>query len=378
VQQERCGEEGGDAAKQLDQGEDARQLRRGQGEAGGEERGRDRGSDPDPGGAVPDPTTPRPRAAVQVSKRSLRPDRSAESRRTASIALASNVTIAVAKIAAGAISGSAAMLAEAAHSLADTTNQTFLLISIGLSERQPDEAHPFGSGRERFLWTFVAALGTFLAGAIFAIGFGIYELFRPGGAETEYVIPFAVLGLSLLTEGFSWLRALRQTRHEAREARLGYLDYVRMSRDPNVKMVLFEDSAALIGIALAAVGIGLQAITGHEFWDPLASVAIGVLLVFVAHWMGRDARYMLVGAAARPDERQALEEALASFPEVEEVRELLTLTLGPNALLVGARIDLADGLDAERVECVSDEIDARLREVVPDVTEVFIDATPPG
>jgi len=287
------------------------------------------------------------------------------------------VTIAVAKIVAGVLSGSAAMYAEAAHSLADTTNQSFLLYSIGLSERPPDEGHPFGSGRERFLWTFVAAVGTFLAGAVFAIGWGVYELLRPPRAETEFLVPFAVLGLSLLTEGFSWLRALRQTRTEARRERLGYLGYVRLSRDPNVKMVLFEDSAALIGIALAALGIGLQAITGTEFWDPAASIAIGALLIVVAFWMARDARYMLVGAAARPDERHALEEALADFPEVQEVRELLTLTLGPNALLVGARIDLADGLDADRVERVSDEIDARLREVVPDVTEVFIDATPP-
>jgi cation diffusion facilitator family transporter len=319
-----------------------------------------------------------PRAAAQVSTRSLRPDRSRESRRTAAIALASNVTIAIAKLAAGVASGSAAMFAEAAHSLADTTNQTFLLISIGLADRPPDEGHPFGAGRERFLWTFVAAVGTFLAGSVFAIGWGIYELLRPPHGETEFLIPFVVLGLSLLTEGFSWLRALRQTRREARGARLSYPDYVRMSRDPNVKMVLFEDSAALIGIAVAAVGIGLQAITGTEFWDPAASIAIGLLLILVAFWMARDARYMLVGAAARPDERHALERALVEFPEVQEVRELLTLTLGPNALLVGARIDLADGLDADRVESVSDEIDSRLREVVPDVSEVFIDATPPG
>jgi cation diffusion facilitator family transporter len=319
-----------------------------------------------------------PRTAVQVSTRSLRPERSAESRRTAAIALTSNAIIAIAKIAAGVLSGSAAMFAEAAHSLADTANQTFLLISIGLSERPPDEAHPFGAGRDRFLWTFVAAVGTFLAGSVFAIGWGIFELVHPGRAETEFLIPFVVLGLSLLTEGFSWLRAVRQTRREAAEARLGYLDYVRMSRDPNVKMVLFEDSAALIGIVVAALGIGLQAITGTEFWDPAASVAIGLLLILVAYWMARDARYMLVGAAARPDERLALERALIEFPEVQEVRELLTLTLGPNAILVGARIDLADGLDADRIERVSDEIDARLREVVPDVSEVFVDATPPG
>jgi cation diffusion facilitator family transporter len=316
--------------------------------------------------------------AAQLSSRSLRPGRSAESRRTAAIALASNVTIAVAKIAAGAISGSAAMLAEAAHSLADTTNQSFLLYSIHLADRPPDPEHPFGSGRERFLWTFVAAVGTFLAGAVFAIGFGVYELVNPPGAETEFLIPFAVLGLSLLTEGFSWLRALRQTRAEARHEGLGYLDYVRLSRDPNVKMVLFEDSAALIGIGLAALGIGLQAITGTESWDPAASVAIGAMLIGVAFWMARDARYMLVGASARPDERAALEEALEAFPEIDEVRELLTLILGPNALLVAARIDLAHGLDADRIERVSDEIEARLRDVVPDVSEVFVDATPPG
>jgi cation diffusion facilitator family transporter len=318
----------------------------------------------------------RPGAAL-VSNRSLRPGRSAESRRTAAVALASNVTIAAAKIAAGVVSGSAAMYAEAAHSLADSVNQTFLLRSIGLSERPPDPEHPFGSGRERFLWTFVAAIGTFLAGAVFAIGWGVYELIRPRGGQSEFVIPFVVLGLSLITEGFSWLRALRQTRGEARRERLGYLDYVRQSRDPNVKMVLFEDSAALIGIALAAVGIGLQAITGVEFWDPLASVAIGAMLIVVAFWMARDARYMLVGASARPDERARLEAALNDFPEIDEVRELLTLTLGPNALLVATRIDLADGLDADRVECLSDEIDARLHEVVDDVTEVFVDATPP-
>jgi cation diffusion facilitator family transporter len=319
-----------------------------------------------------------PRTAAQSSTRSLRPERSRESRRTAAIALASNAIIAVAKIVAGVLSGSAAMFAEAAHSLADTTNQTFLLISIGLADRPPDEAHPFGAGRERFLWTFVAAVGTFLAGSVFAIGWGIFELVHPGRSETEYLIPFAVLALSLLTEGFSWLRALRQTRREAREAGLSYPDYVRMSRDPNVKMVLFEDSAALIGIALAALGIGLQAITGVQFWDPAASVAIGVLLIVVAFWMARDARYMLVGAAARPDERLALERALIEFREVQEVRELLTLILGPNALLVAARIELADGLDADRIERVSDDIDAKLREIVPDVSEVFIDATPPG
>jgi cation diffusion facilitator family transporter len=284
--------------------------------------------------------------------------------------------IAVAKLFGGMVSGSAAMFAEAAHSLADTTNQGFLLISIALSGREPTPGRPFGYGQERFLWTFMAAVGMFLAGAIFAIAWGVYELLVPPGGETKFVIPFVVLGLAFLAEGTSWLRALRQTRREAAEAEMSLIAYTRGSRDPNVKMVLFEDSAALVGIALAAAGLGAQAVTGKEFGDPAASVAIGLLLVGVASWMARDARHLLIGSSARPEERQALEEAIESYPEIAEVKELLTMILGPKALLVAARVDLADGIESDRVESLSSEIDDRLQEVVPDVTEVFLDATP--
>src|SRR5689334_6493914 len=140
------------------------------------------------------------------------------------------------------------MFAEAAHSLADTTNQGFLLISIALSGRAPTPGRPFGHGQERFLWTFMAAVGMFLAGAVFAIGWGVYELLVPPGGGTEFLIPFVVLGLSFIAEGTSWMRALRQTRGEAADAGMSVIAYARTSRDPNVKMVLFEDSAALIGI----------------------------------------------------------------------------------------------------------------------------------
>jgi cation diffusion facilitator family transporter len=152
--------------------------------------------------------------------------------------------------------------------------------------------------------------------------------------------------------------------------------YVRETRDPNVKMVLFEDSAALAGVVIAAAGIGLHELTGVAAWDPLASVAIGVMLVLVALKLARDAGHFLVGASARPEEREALEAAIESFDEVTEVVELLTMVLAPNALLVAARVDLSDDLDAERVERVSEEIEQALREAVPDVTEVFLDATP--
>jgi cation diffusion facilitator family transporter len=315
--------------------------------------------------------------AEQTSRRSLGAARSSgESRRTVLIALGANAAIMVAKLFGGLVSGSASMLAEAAHSLADTTNQAFLLVSIGLSKREPTPSRPFGSGQERFLWTFVAAVGMFLAGSIFAIGYGTYELLAGPEKETDYLVPFVVLGLAFLAEATSWTRAMRQTRREAEGSGKPALRYARESRDPNVKMVLFEDSAALAGIALAAAGLAANALTGARIWDPIASIAIGLMLVFLAFWMGRDAKHLLIGAAARPEERRALEEAIEGFPEVREARQLLTMTLGPKALLVAARVDLADEVPAGEVERVSSEIDERLREAVPDVTEVFIDATP--
>ncbi len=292
------------------------------------------------------------------------------------LALAANAVIAVAKLLAGLASGSAGLLAEAAHSIADTTNQSFLLVSIRLSRREPTASRPFGYGRERYLWTFMAAMGMFLAGSIFAVGFGIFELLRGEGGTERFLVAYAVLALSFAAEGTSWLRAVRQTRKEAGEAGMPAPRYARESRDPNVKMVLFEDTAALIGVAVAAAGVGLDQITGRDFWDPLAAVLIGLLLVGVAVGMGRDAKHMLIGASARPEERSLLERVIEEPPEVLSVQELLTMVLGPKALLVAARIDLEDRTDAGRIEEVCNQIDRRLREALPDVTEVFLDATP--
>jgi cation diffusion facilitator family transporter len=314
--------------------------------------------------------------AGRVSRRSLEHSRgrTAASRKTVLIALASNATVTAVKLVGGLVSGSTAMLAEAAHSVADTSNQGFLLASIALSSREPTPDQPFGYGQERFLWTFLAAVGMFLAGAVFAIGYGTYELLageKPGGYAAAYI----TLAISFAAEGASWLRAVRQVRSEANDAGLPLLKHVRGSRDPNVKMVLFEDSAALVGIFIALTGIVLDQVTGSTVFDPAASIAIGVLLVMVAVTMGRDVSHLLIGGAARPDERDVLERTLREFDEVDDVVELLTLVLGPSSLLVAARIDLADDLPSRSVEELSDRIDERLHEVVPDVTEVFLDAT---
>ena len=314
-----------------------------------------------------------------TSRRSVVRSRGAAgaSRRTVLIALAANLIVAAAKLAGGLLTGSAAMLAETAHSIADSANQGFLLVSIRLSTREPTPEQPFGYGRMRFLWTFVAAIGMFLAGAVFAIGYGVHQLLA-GETSVGYAIAYATLAIALVAEGTSWIRAIRQSRREADESGLSLIEYLRGSRDPNVKMVLFEDTAALAGIALAFLGILFDQLTGSDVFDPAASIAIGALLVGVAGWMAHDTSELLIGASARPNERASLQHAIEEFDEIDHVVELLTMVLGPNSLLVAARVDFANGRDEDEVERVSDEIDKRLRDVVPDVTEVFLDATTAG
>jgi cation diffusion facilitator family transporter len=317
-----------------------------------------------------------PRRARQLSRRSLDGEHEAgASRKTVLVALVANACVAVVKLAGGLLSGSSALLAEAAHSVADTTNQGFLLASIRLSRREPTEDQPFGYGQARFLWTFVAAVGMFLAGAVFAVGYGARELIAGATESGGFAVAWITLAIALGAEGTSWLRAMRQTRDEARGAGKPILRYARESRDPNVKMVLWEDTAALVGIALAAIGIGANQLTGQAFFDPVASVLIGILLVGVALWMARDTSHLLVGAAALPEERATMERVIERHADVIEVRELLTMALAPNALLVAARVDVDDGVTGARLEQTASELARELREAVPDVTEVFLDPT---
>jgi len=297
-------------------------------------------------------------------------------RRTVLVALAANTSIAIAKLVAGVVSGSSAMLAEAAHSIADTMNQVFLLFSLSLGERPPDAEHPFGHGKERFFWSFLAAVGIFVAGAGFSLYEGLRRIFGPPVEHGSYAAVYAVLGFALLADGASLVRAWRQTRGEARERGQRYVTYLRASRDPTTKTVLLEDSAAVVGVGLAFGGVALYQATGDQLYDGLASVAIGVLLVFVAVTLGRDTKDLLIGEAATPGEREAIRQIIESHPAVDRVLELLTMALAPDRLLVAARIDLADGRSADEIEHASSEIDRELRERIPAVWQVFLDATP--
>jgi cation diffusion facilitator family transporter len=299
-----------------------------------------------------------------------------ESRKTILAALAANLAIAIAKAFAGLVGHSVAMMAEAAHSVADTMNQVFLLVSLSLGSRKPDEAHPFGYGKERFFWALLAAVFIFVSGAVFSLFEGLRALLGGSGEEATFLISYLVLGFSLLAEGASLLRAISQVRNEAREAGEPVMRYLRNSNDPTVRTVLYEDSAAVTGVVLALVGVGLHDLTGARAWEGIASIGIGVLLVWVAYTLGRDTKHLLIGEAARPEQRKRLRETIARHSEVEEVLELLTMYLGPNDLLVAVRLDLQDDLAAREVEELSNQIDRELREANSDVVQVFLDATP--
>jgi cation diffusion facilitator family transporter len=299
-----------------------------------------------------------------------------ESRKTVLAALFANLAIAVAKAFAGLLGGSAAMLAEAAHSFADTMNQVFLLVSLSLGDREPDDEHPFGYGKERFFWALLAAVFIFVSGALFSFWQGVHGLLSGGTVEGGYLLTYAVLAFALVAEGISWWRAARQVRGEAAAAGKPVSVYVRESNDPTVKTVLFEDSAAVTGVLLALVGVGLHQLTGKAFFDAGASILIGVLLAYVAYRLGRDSKGLLIGEAARPEQREALRRTILAHPEVDVVLQLLTMHLGPRSLLVAVRLDLRDGLSSQEVEAVSTRIESELAEVVPEVTQVFLDPTP--
>lgn len=296
--------------------------------------------------------------------------------RTISYAMGANAVIAVAKLAAGIVSHSSALLAESAHSVADTVNQVFLRISLSLGSRPADERHPFGYGKERFFWAFLAAVFIFVSGAVFSMVEGVYALLHGREEGGGPLVAYVVLAISFVAEGVSWARAVQQLRGEAAQAGRPMLRHIRLSRDPTVKTVLFEDSAALAGIVLAALGVALHQLTGERLWDAAASIAIGVLLALVALRLGRDSKGLLLGVGADPEERETIRASIAAHGEIRDVTELLTMYLGPESLLVTARVDLRDDLDADDIEALADRIDRDLREAVPGVTEVFIDPTP--
>jgi cation diffusion facilitator family transporter len=305
-----------------------------------------------------------------------RPDATSETKRTVIIAGLANIVVAVIKAIAGVLTGSSAMLAEAAHSVADTLNQAFLLTSIFRSARPPDEEHPFGYGQERYFWSLLAAFGIFMLGAGFSVFEGILAIRNPSSDKGSALIAYIVLVAAGAAEATSFVRAYMQMRREAREENTELLDHVKSSPDTTVKAALFEDSAAMVGLALAALGIGLRQVTGSGIYDGIASIAIGVLLVVVAFRLGSDNKDLMIGKAAGKRDLAELRRVIEATKGIDEVREILTMHFGPEHLVVAAKVSLIDGLSSDDAEDLADQIDRELCQAVPEVSHVFIDPTP--
>jgi cation diffusion facilitator family transporter len=298
-----------------------------------------------------------------------------ESTSTVLVAGAANLLIAAAKLVAGLVSGSSAMLSEAAHSFGDTMNQVFLMAALRKSRKPPDPGHPFGYGMERYFWSLLAAVGIFVLGAGFSAYQGIEALVTHGepGSPTW---AFVVLGLSFLFEGSSFVKALVQLHRNAADAGEPMVQHLRHEADPALRAVVWEDGAALVGLLLAAGGIGLDTVRGGRTWDGVASLLIAALLIGVAYGLGRQNQQYLIGKAASPQLQQSIADLLAEAEGVDSVLELMTMRLSPDEVLVAARVDLADHLTPEEIERAADEVDDRVKERFPEVRHLFLDPTP--
>src|SRR5947199_7884948 len=313
------------------------------------------------------PTNRRSRAALKRIERN-------ESARTLSVALGANVIIAIAKLISGIMSGSTALLAEAAHSLADASNEVLLGISLRRATAPADDLHPLGHGRERFLWAFMAAIATFLIGGCFSVGMAIRQLMHgePLGNPTAAWI---VLGVAFVGDGISLVQSLRQARSEAEERGWNvWFDLFRAS-DPTVRAVVVEDSAALIGLVLAAVGLLLSHHLGSDRPDAIASLLIGLLMAVTAFALGRPLADFLVGKSLPPALLEELRAVIDRHHAIDEILSVQAVYIGPEEVIVSAKVRPSPRLSVEELGHAMDDLDAALRETSPFVADVFVDVT---
>ena len=279
---------------------------------------------------------------------------------TVLIAFGANLLIAIAKTFAAALTGSASMLAEAAHSWADTGNEVFLITAEKRGRKPADEAHPLGFGKEAYVWSMFAAVGLLTAGAAVSILHGIQEL----GAEEEaenYLVNYVVLGIAFLLEGTSFLQALRSARSKAATAGLHPLRFIYRTSDPTLRAVFFEDAAALVGLVIAAAGVGLHEATGDPVYDALGSIGVGVMLAVVAVVLVNRNREFLIGGAITGPVRERVLAALLAEGEIEKVSYLHLEFVGPERLFVVASVDLVGDDPEPELAVHLEEIEERLR-----------------
>lgn len=295
---------------------------------------------------------------------------------TVLVAFGANLVIAVAKTVAAMVSGSASMSAEAAHSWADTGNEIFLLIANRRGARAADDRRPLGYGREVYVWSLLAAVGLFVVGAAVSIWRGVTELLHGAEGGEDYRLAYLVLAVAFVLEGTSLLQAVRQLRRDAEKFDSDVLEYALQTSDPTVRAVFAEDSAALVGIVIAFLGILLHEITGDVVWDAIGSILVGVLLGVVAVVLIDRNRQFLTGEPGSPRIRDALVARLGAFPEVAEVRFLRPEFIGPKRLFVIASVDLVGDDVESSVAGTLRMLEHRLEEA-PYVAEVVLTVSEP-
>jgi cation diffusion facilitator family transporter len=287
-------------------------------------------------------------------------------------ALAANLGIAATKFVAFALTSSSSMLAESIHSLADSGNQLLLLLGGRRSRREADKAHPFGYGRERYIYAFIVAVVLFSVGGLFALYEGFHKVSHPEPIDSWQWVPVLVLVVAMGLEGFSFRTAINESNH-VRGKETSWPDFIRRAKAPELPVVLLEDFAALIGLGLALLGVGLTLITDNGVWDGIGTLAIGVLLVTVAIVLAVETKSLLLGEAASPTDDAAIKAALEADDSVERVIHMRTLHLGPDELLVAAKIAVRHDDTATEVARAIDAAEARVRSAVPIARVIYLE-----
>jgi cation diffusion facilitator family transporter len=285
-------------------------------------------------------------------------------------ALSANLGIAVTKFIAWAFSGSSSMLAEGVHSLADSGNQVLLLLGGRKSKKAADAEHPFGYGRERYVYAFVVSIILFSVGGVFSLYEGVEKLREPHPLEVPW-LPVLVLAISLALEGFSLRTAIRESRPG--KGQQSWVSFVRRAKAPELPVVLLEDAAALLGLSFAMIGVVLTWITGDGVFDAIGTLAIGVLLVAVAIVLGIETKSLLVGEGASADDVAKIRAAVTGGPEVESIIHMKTLYLGPDELLVGVKVAMPGRTVLADVASAINAVESRIREAVPIARVIYVE-----
>lgn len=286
-------------------------------------------------------------------------------------ALIGNSLIAITKFVAAAYTGSSAMLSEGVHSVVDTGNQVLLLFGLKQSRKPPDDDFPFGHGKEVYFWSFVVAILIFAVGAGISLYEGIIRVIHPHPVENVH-INYIVLGLAMFFEGGAWFFAFKA--FGSVKGKRGYIEAVQRGKDPTFFVVLFEDSAAMLGLIVALIGVWLGEATGNPIFDGIASIFIGLILGATAWWLAYETKGLLIGERANREVVNGIRRIVRAQAAVNHVNEVLTMHMGPEFILVNVSVDFADDIHTGQVEEAAAEMDREIKKKFPNVKRVFIEA----